>query len=123
LNAPDLGRESHTLAVTVQHRRRIVTFHFMFNAYWEPLEFELPPRMLGHPPWRLWIDTYRDAPDDIHEPPFGPSVHGPTYTVQPRSLVALFAEGMGATSAGPMTCPEGRQDGASCGAERAGSPS
>jgi glycogen operon protein len=93
LNAPDLGRESHSLAVTVQHRRRIAMFHAMFNAYWEPLVFELPPRMLGHPPWRLWIDTYRDAPDDIHELPFGPLVRTPTYTVQPRSLVALFAEG------------------------------
>jgi len=98
LNAPDLGRESRSLALTVQHRRRNMMLHVVFNAYWEPLVFELPPRMPGHPPWRLWIDTYRDAPDDLHEPPSGPLVQGPTYTVQPRSLVTLFAEGMGASS-------------------------
>jgi isoamylase len=99
LNAPDLGRESHSLAVTVQHRGRFTMLHVMFNAYWDPLVFELPPTTPGQPPWRLWIDTYRDAPEDIHEPPFGPLVQSPTYTVQPRSLVTLFAEGMDATSA------------------------
>jgi glycogen operon protein len=103
LNAPDLSRESHSLAVTVHHRRRIAMVHAMFNAYWEPLVFELPPMIPGHSPWRRWIDTYRNPPDDIHEPAFGPPVQGPTYTVQPRSLVTLFAEGTGATSAGPSS--------------------
>jgi glycogen operon protein len=75
----------------------------MFNAYWDPLVFELPPMIPGHPPWRRWIDTYRSAPDDIHEPAFGPPVLDATYTVQPRSLVTLFAQGTGATSAGPSS--------------------
>jgi len=123
LNAPDLGRASHSLAVTVQHRRRIMMLHVMFNAYWEPLVFELPRRMPGHPPWRLFIDTYRDAPDDIHEPPFSPLVQGPTYTVQPRSLVTLFAEGMGVSSVSSMTCQGNRQVGSALGAEGAESPS
>ena len=77
--------------------------HVMFNAYWDPLVFELPPTTPGQPRWRLWIDTYRDAPEDIHEPPFGPLVQGPTYTVQPLSLVTLFAEGMDATAAAQVT--------------------
>jgi glycogen operon protein len=107
LSAPDLGPQSHSLAVTVQHRRGIMMLHVMFNAYWEPLVFELPPRTIGHPPWRLFIDTYRDAPDDIHELPSGPLVQVPTYTVEPRSLVTLFAEGMGASFAGAegAECP------------------
>ena len=65
----------------------------MFNAYWEPLAFELPPLTPGvHGCWRRWIDTYRDAPEDIHDG-LGPSVEGPSYTVQARSLVVLFALG------------------------------
>jgi glycogen operon protein len=97
LNAPDRRRESHSFAVTVRSRRRIGMIHAMFNAYWEPLVFDLPPVIPGHSPWRRWIDTYRQAPDAIHEPVCGPPLQEPTYTVQPRSLVTLFAEGTGAT--------------------------
>jgi len=49
----------------------------MFNAYWEPFTFELPPLTPGtHESWRRWIDTYRGAPEDIADN-FGPSVGGP----------------------------------------------
>jgi glycogen operon protein len=64
----------------------------MFNAYWEPLVFELPPVVSGvHGPWRRWIDTYQDAPHDIYDWPGGPAVEGTSYTLQARSLVVLFA--------------------------------
>jgi glycogen operon protein len=64
----------------------------MFNAYWEPLVFALPhPEPGGHGSWRRWIDTSRDAPDDIHEEPLATSVEGPSYRVQPRSVVVLVA--------------------------------
>jgi hypothetical protein len=64
----------------------------MFNAYWEPLIFELPRLGPGvHGYWRRWIDTYRDAPDDICDEPLATSAEGPSYTVQARSLVVLFA--------------------------------
>jgi glycogen operon protein len=67
-------------------------FHVMFNAYWEPLVFELGPVVSGvHGPWRRWIDTDQDAPHDIYEWPGGPAVEGPSYTVQARSLAVLFA--------------------------------
>jgi glycogen operon protein len=92
LNQPDLSAESHSLAVTVRDRTRPVTFHAMFNAYWEPLVFELP--RLGRDVkggWRRWIDTDRDAPGDVCEGPPAAAVDGPTYTVQARSLVVLFA--------------------------------
>jgi len=97
LNAPDLNRESHSLAITVHHRRRAARFHVMFNAYWEPLVFELPPVLPGHPPWRRWIDTYQDAPDDVHDPRSGPPVLGSRCTVQPRSIVTLLAASTGST--------------------------
>jgi glycogen operon protein len=66
----------------------------MFNAYWEPLTFELPRLARGvDRTWRRWIDTYRDAPDDVCEAFPAPSVEGGTYTVQARSLVILLAFG------------------------------
>ena len=73
-------------------------FHVMFNAYWEPLSFELPRVIAGiHGPWRRWIDTYEDAPHDVYAWPGGPSMDGPTCLVQPRSLAVLFTEREGAT--------------------------
>jgi glycogen operon protein len=95
--APDLSAESHSLAVTVRGPGGAALFHVMFNAYWEPLSFELPPLTPGvHEGWRRWIDTYRDAPEDIADD-FGPSVDGPAYAVQARSLVVLFAALRGAS--------------------------
>jgi isoamylase len=91
LNKPDLSPKSHSLAVTVRGSGRVAPFHAMFNAYWEPLTFELPrPGPKVHDCWRRWIDTYREAPDDVCDG-FGPSVEGPSYTVQARSLVVLVA--------------------------------
>jgi glycogen operon protein len=104
LNQPDTSIESHSLAVTVWGPARAVMFHVMFNAYWEPLTFELPSPILGkHACWRQWIDTSRTAPDDIHDELLAPSVEGPSYTVQARSLVVLFALGSNAPLAPAST--------------------
>ena len=92
LNEPDLTPESHSLAISVRDRRRPIMFHVMFNAYWEPLTFELPsltPDAGRY--WCHWIDTDRDAPDDVCDEPFVVPVEGPTYKVQARSLVVLIA--------------------------------
>ena len=94
LNEPDLSPDSHTLAFTVRNQRRAMMFHVMSNAYWEPLTFALPavgPDMGTG--WRRWIDTSRDAPDDVCAAPPAPPVEGASYTAQPRSLVVLFARG------------------------------
>jgi glycogen operon protein len=94
LNEPDLSPDSHSLAFTVRSKRRAVMFHVMFNAYWEPLTFDLPsPGPDVGASWRRWIDTYRDAPDDVCDTPPAGAVDGTSYTVQARSLVVLFALG------------------------------
>jgi glycogen operon protein len=94
LNAPDFSPDSHSLAFTVRNKRRAVMFHVMFNAYWEPLTFELPhPGPDAGTCWRRWIDTDRDAPHDVCDSPPAPPVEDASYTVQPRSLVVLFALG------------------------------
>jgi isoamylase len=92
LNRPDWAYHSHSLALSVAGRRGL--FHLIFNAYWEPLEFELPPHP-GDPPagWRRVIDTYLDPPDDFctGTDMVCPLVSGSTYLVQPRSVVLLIA--------------------------------
>ena len=41
-------------------------FHLILNAYWEALDFELPPTG-ERGAWRRWIDTGYAAPGDIVE--------------------------------------------------------
>src|SRR5215813_5605559 len=65
LNAPDWGHESHTLAATVRLLGYPLLLHLIINAYWEALEFDIPPLDQAQQPWRRGIDTYLDPPDDI----------------------------------------------------------
>jgi isoamylase len=97
LNKPDLSSESHSLAVTVRDPEAAASLHVMFNAYWEPLSFELP-FLERHQPWRRWIDTSREAPDDVYDWRVAPVVPGSPCVVPPRSFVAMFAERADMTS-------------------------
>ena len=66
--------------------------HLILNAYWEPLDFELPPVSNGSKnPWRRWIDTALDSPQDIVEWQTAPSIPGYSYRAEARSVVVLFA--------------------------------
>ena len=90
LDWPDWSYHSHSLAFSVQGRRG--RFHLILNAYWEPLEFELPSPPPGSPGgWLRVIDTYLESPSDICPWAEAPSVEGLTYRVQPRSVVLLLA--------------------------------
>lgn len=90
LGRPDWRWDSHSLALAVRGRRGL--FHLIINAYWEPLEFELPPPPDGAVQgWQRVIDTYLDPPDDINERDTAPVVRASSYTVQPRSVVLLLA--------------------------------
>jgi isoamylase len=92
LGQPDWNSGSHSVAFSVEHRNEKLFVHTILNAYWEPFEFELPPVCnRGGGPWRRWIDTALDSPDDIVEGQKAPAVSGQTYRAGPRSLVVLFA--------------------------------
>jgi isoamylase len=92
LHEPDWSRSSHSVAFTGRATPERMLFHVILNAYWEPLEFELPAVADGaRDPWRRWIDTFLDAPDDIADWESAPSVPGLTYRTGPRSVVVLFA--------------------------------
>jgi glycogen operon protein len=92
LGQPDWSSWSHSLAFCTEFPREKLLFYVILNAYWEPLEFELPPiSARGGGPWGRWIDTSLDSPDDIVEWKMRPSVSGQTYHAGPRSVVVLFA--------------------------------
>jgi len=61
----------------------------MLNAFWEPLEFQLPH---GYHSWSRCVDTSLDPPDDIVPWQEAPAVPGFTYRVGPRSVVVLQTE-------------------------------
>jgi glycogen operon protein len=86
---PDWGDSSHSVAFGAEVQREGLLFHFILNAYWEPLEFELP-KVGGAGTWRRWIDTALDSPQDIVPWQAAPTVAGNLYRVGPRSVVMLF---------------------------------
>jgi len=90
LNDPDWRSSSHSIAFMTRPPKQGALFHVMINAYWEPLSFELPPVDHAGHPWRRWIDTFLDSPDDIADRDHAPEVAGSSYRVQPRSVVILF---------------------------------
>ncbi len=91
LNQPDWGEGSHSVALTAEMRNEGLCFHLILNAYWEPLEFELP-KPEGGPAWRRWIDTALDSPQDIVPWQTAPVVPDLAYRVQARSVVMLFVD-------------------------------
>jgi isoamylase len=92
LNEPDWSEDSHSIALTCAVRAMQISFHLMLNAYWEALDFELPPEGANGPnSWRRWIDTSLDCPNDIVPWETAPLVSGAKYSAAPRSVVLLAA--------------------------------
>jgi glycogen operon protein len=85
---PDWGPQSHSLALSAGLEERGLIVYLAVNAYWEALDFTLPPP--NGSPWRRWIDTSRESPGDIVEWEDAPSIDDGVYRVGPRSVVALI---------------------------------
>ena len=92
LGQPDWSASSHSIALTVEMRDERVTVHLIANAYWEALDFELPPVARSENPWRLWIDTALDSPQDIVAWDAALPVSSGVIRAAPRSVIVLFAE-------------------------------
>ena len=87
LGQPDWSAGSHSLAFTAEAWNEKLLFHCILNAYWEPLDFELPPLGNGRDDsWRRWIDTTFNLPHDIVEWQTAPAVEARTYKAGPRSF-------------------------------------
>ena len=93
LNQPDWSPFSHTVAISGELKNEGILAHMILNAYWEPLDFELPPLKGGRENWRRWIDTALDPPHDICEWNAEQPVLGTTYRAAARSVVVLIAGG------------------------------
>ena len=97
LGHPDWADHSHSLAFTLRTLHSRFLLHVMLNAYWEPLEFEVPPAAEAEVPgWRRCIDTA--APPSAETPAWthAPHLETPHCVVQPRSVVLLAARLKGA---------------------------
>jgi glycogen operon protein len=94
-NQPDWGDNSHSVALCAEMRGADLVIYFIFNAYWEPLEFELPPPPAGKS-WRRWIDTALDSPNDIVPWQEAPLISGDKYRMATRSVAILYTEAGGA---------------------------
>jgi len=90
LNQPDWGDRSHSIALSAELRKEGLVFHLILNAYWEPLEFELPSAGEGNS-WRRWIDTALDSPHDIVPWQTAPVIAVNSYRAEARSVVMLYA--------------------------------
>ena len=91
LNEPDWGKNSHSIALSAELPMQGMRVYFIFNSYWERLDFELQPVDCDEHSWRRWIDTSLDSPQDIVEWQTAPFVPGRTYRAGPRSVVVLWA--------------------------------
>ncbi|CAN5596358.1 glycogen debranching protein GlgX [soil metagenome] len=88
---PDWNDNSHCLALGAELKEEKIRFHLILNAFWEPLNFELP-NLEGQKSWQRWIDTALDSPNDIVSWKIPPTVAGDTYRVEARSVVMLIAD-------------------------------
>jgi glycogen operon protein len=99
LGQPDWSPQSHSVALNVEMKQDRYQIYFMLNAYWEPLDFELPHLYTGRPAqWRRWIDTGLQSPLDIVPWRTAASISEATYRAQPRSVIVLFTDLMGASA-------------------------
>ena len=93
LGSPDWSHESHSIALSAWNGTKRMVFHYMVNAYWEPLMFKLPsPDKLPGGTWHRWIDTSLASPEDIVSWDDMPIVVADSYMLPARTLVVLIAK-------------------------------
>jgi glycogen operon protein len=89
---PDWSPQSRSIAFSAEVPKERHRVYLILNAYWEPLDFELPPVNKGSAdPWRRWIDTGLDSPLDIVPWQTAQPVSGYSYRAEARSVVVLVA--------------------------------
>lgn len=93
-NHPDWRSISHSLAIELCCAEAGEHVYVAFNAYWEPLTFELPLLPSGQCWYRL-VDTSLPNPEDIYDLRQAPSIKGDTYTLAARSSLILVAQSEG----------------------------
>jgi len=93
LNQPDWSENSHSIAFTVKSLTGTTSIHYMVNAYYESLEFEIPKVDSGSSKvWKRWIDTSLESPNDICMVDEAPTVNSTTYKVNAHALAVLVRQ-------------------------------
>jgi glycogen operon protein len=93
LHQPDWSHDSRSFALSVTGEEVGFRLHFMANAWWQPLDFELPAADGIGSHWRRWIDTALESPHDIAAGwEEGTPVTTPHYRVEGRSLAVLLTK-------------------------------
>ncbi len=90
LGHPDWTPGSNSVALSAELPEGL-RLHVIFNAFWKPLNFELPPLIDSRDTWRRWIDTALPPPREIVEWQAAPPVPCSAYQTEPRSVVVLIA--------------------------------
>ncbi len=89
LGQPGWEEDSHALAFSLSEPASGEHLHVMFNAYWEPLNFELPPLAPGSH-WHRIVDTALPDPNDFNDLETAPKIDQGSYLVTARSSVVLM---------------------------------
>ncbi len=84
---PDWGDDSRSIAIETTPYGQTYAMYAIFNSYWEPLEFELPPAPNGA--WIRFIDTSLSDSDDILMPKKQANLVRNKYLAKARSIVIL----------------------------------
>ena len=92
LRKPDWASWSHCLAWSLQDPSRGPLLWCGLNAFYQPMQFELPPCASG---WRQVINTGLGADQDLPEQP--PAFNSSSAMLESRSLVLLVASPLVAT--------------------------
>ncbi|MGB3786687.1 MAG: glycogen debranching protein GlgX [Phormidesmis sp.] len=91
LGQPDWSEDSHSIAFTLRYGQYHEQLHIIFNAYWKPLTFGLPPLDRGQH-WKRIINTAVASPEDFYPIEAAPTVEQSFYQVAPRSSVILICD-------------------------------
>jgi glycogen operon protein len=89
LGQPDWSPWSHSIAFSAIHPTGRLRLCLIMNAFWNPLDFELPLITHGGDVWRRWIDTGLEPPADIVNWRDATPINTKTYQAVPRSVVVL----------------------------------
>jgi glycogen operon protein len=90
LHRPDWSWHSSSIAVELQFDGLDSDLYFIFNAFSEPLTFQLPFPAAGKQ-WHRMLDTSLDSPGDFADPRDGEGmVMQDSYAVSARSVVGFL---------------------------------
>ncbi len=95
---PDWTSTSHSLAFEAAIDPEGFRVYLAMNAWEEALDFVLPQTFGDGTPWRRWIDTSLQSPEDIVPWQSAVPIAGSTYKVAARSVVVLTGAIQGGNS-------------------------